>query len=54
MARRLAGGVEDESRMLMCVFKGENGEVVITISTGTVIRRVLLPERKAAVIGAGS
>lgn len=45
MARRLAGGVEDESRMLMCVFKGENGELVITISTATVIRRVLLPER---------
>lgn len=27
----------------MCVFKGENGEVVITISTDTVIRKCLLP-----------
>lgn len=39
------GGVENESRMLMCVFKGENGEVVITISTATVIRRFFLPEQ---------
>lgn len=46
--------MEDESRMLMCVFKGENGEVVITLSTGTVIRRFLLPgasEEKLLLLG---
>ena len=31
------------SRILMCVFKGRNREVVITVSTDTVIRKRLLP-----------
>lgn len=40
-AGRLVHGERD--RILMCVFKGENREVVITVSTDTVIRKRLLP-----------
>ena len=43
LSKEQGGSVQRASRTLMCVFKGENGEVVITVSTDTVIRKFLLP-----------
>lgn len=43
LSKEQGGSAKNASRTLMCVFKGENREVVITISTDTVIRKFLLP-----------
>lgn len=37
------GSAQRGSRTLMCVFKGEDREAVIAMSTDTVIRKCLLP-----------
>lgn len=43
LSKEQGGSVQRASRTLMCVFKGENREVVINVSTDTVIRKLLLP-----------
>lgn len=43
LSEECGGSAPTASRTLMCVFKGENREVVITISTDTVIRKCSLP-----------
>lgn len=43
LSEEQGGSAQRGSRTLMCVFKGEDREAVITISTETVIRKCLLP-----------